>query len=218
MADTLIVRSHSLPLGYLPVWKAMQDFTLNRQQNTVDELWLLEHFPVYTQGLAGKAEHMLQHTETPLVQSDRGGQITWHGPGQLMMYTLLDTQRLNMGARTLVNLLQTILTNVLQTIGIASYIKQDAPGIYVMRQGQEAKIAALGLRIKKTGCYHGAALNIDCDLKPFNAINPCGYAGQAVTNLAALMPHTPQRVDIEQHLINEFTQALHYSRVEHITL
>jgi len=218
MTDTLIVRSHSLPLDYLSVWQAMQHFTLTRQKNTFDELWLLEHLPVYTQGLAGKPEHVLQQNETALVHSDRGGQITWHGPGQLMMYTLLDTQRLNIGARALINLLQTILANVLQAIGVASHIKQDAPGIYVMQQGQEAKIAAVGLRIKKTGCYHGAALNINCDLKQFNAINPCGYAGQAVTNLAALMPHTPQRVDIEQHLINEFTQALHYSRVEHITL
>ena len=218
MADTLIVRSHSLPLDYLPVWKAMQHFTLNRQQNTFDELWLLEHFPVYTQGLAGKPEHVLHQNETQLVRSDRGGQVTWHGPGQLMIYTLLDTHRLNMGAGALVNLLQTILANVLQAFGVASHIKQDAPGIYVMQQGQEAKIAAVGLRIKKTGCYHGAALNIDCDLKPFNAINPCGYANQAVANLATLLPHTPQRMDIEQQLIHQFTQALHYSRVEHITL
>ncbi|HSC75276.1 MAG TPA: lipoyl(octanoyl) transferase LipB [Pseudomonadales bacterium] len=188
----------------------MQTFTATRGHDTPDELWLLEHKPVYTQGQAGKPEHLLSPGNTPVVQTDRGGQITWHGPGQLMIYVLLDACRLNLGARALVNQLENILIAVLDNFGIDAYAKSDAPGVYVLHHGMEAKIAALGLRVKKNGCYHGAALNIDCDLAPFAGINPCGYAGQTVTRLIDCLPQLPSRSDIAQQVIEQFAQALKY--------
>ncbi len=188
----------------------MQVFTANREQHTPDELWLLEHESVYTQGQAGKPEHLLNSGNIPVVQTDRGGQITWHGPGQLMVYALLDMHRLNLGARALVNQLEKILMAVLDSFGIASYTKPDAPGVYVSHHGAEAKIAALGLRVKKNGCYHGAALNIDCDLAAFAGINPCGYADQAVTRLIDVLPQLPSRSDIEQCVIEKFSKIFNY--------
>jgi len=144
------------------------------------------------------------------VQTDRGGQITWHGPGQLMIYALLDVHRLDLGARTLVNQLEKILIAVLDGFGIAAYAKHAAPGVYVQHNGTESKIAALGLRVKKNGCYHGAALNIDCELAAYSGINPCGYAGQAVTRLIDLLPQLPSRAEIEQRVIQQFIQVLRY--------
>lgn len=188
----------------------MQVFTAKREKNTPDELWLLEHEPVYTQGQAGKFEHLLNPGNIPVVQADRGGQITWHGPGQLMVYALLDTHRLNLGARALINHLEKILIAVLDSFGISAYAKLDAPGVYVLHQGAEAKIAALGLRVKKNGCYHGAALNIDCELSPFSGINPCGYAGQIVTRLIDVLPQLPSRADIEKCVIEEFSKIFSY--------
>ena len=188
----------------------MQAFTSNREKNTPDELWLLEHEPVYTQGQAGRPEHLLNPGNIPVVQTDRGGQITWHGPGQLMIYTLLDARRLNLGARTLVNLLEKIIITVLNGFGIVAHAKHDAPGVYVQHNGVESKIAALGLRVKKNGCYHGAALNINCDLAPFSGINPCGYAGQTITRLVDCVTQLPLRADIEQRVIEQLVQALHY--------
>jgi lipoyl(octanoyl) transferase len=210
VVTTLVVRQFSAPQDYKTIWQAMQTFTANRQQNTPDELWILEHDPVYTQGQAGKPEHLLNPGGTPVVQTDRGGQITWHGPGQLMIYALLDARRLGLGARALVSQLEKILIDVLDNFGIVAYAKHDAPGVYVLRHGEEAKIAALGLRVKKNGCYHGAALNIDCDLAPFSGINPCGYAGQAVTRLVDLLPQKPLRTEIVRHVIKQFEQALEY--------
>jgi lipoyl(octanoyl) transferase len=208
--NKLIVRQFAERQDYQTIWQAMQVFTASREQNTPDELWLLEHEPVYTQGQAGKPEHLLNPGNIPMVQTDRGGQITWHGPGQLMIYTLLDARRLELGARTLVSLLETIIITVLNGFGITAYAKHAAPGVYLQHAGVEAKIAALGLRVKKNGCYHGAALNIDCDLAPFSGINPCGYAGQAVTRLIDLLPQLPPRSDIERCVIEQFVQVLRY--------
>ena len=188
----------------------MQVFTINRKQNTPDELWLLEHEPVYTQGQAGKPEHLLNPGNFPVVQTDRGGQITWHGPGQLMIYTLLDVRRLDLGVRTLVDMLEKIIITVLNSFGVFAYAKYNSPGVYVQRNGTEEKIAALGLRVKKNGCYHGAALNIDCDLAPFSGINPCGYAGQVVTRLADCAPQLYSRADIGRRVIEQLVQVLHY--------
>ena len=148
----------------------MQVFTNTRTEETADEIWLLEHLPVYTQGQAGRSEHLLQTGDMPLVRSDRGGQITWHGPGQLMIYTLLDNQRLDLGARDLVNFLENTLISVLGELGVVAFSRSEAPGIYITKNAQAEKIAALGLRIKKRGCYHGAALNVDCDLSSFSGI------------------------------------------------
>jgi lipoyl(octanoyl) transferase len=196
----------------------MQLFTANRQSDTPDELWLLQHPSVYTQGQAGRPEHLLNPASIPVIQTDRGGQITWHGPGQLMIYTLLDNRRLHLGARALVDLLEQTLVTVLDALGIAAYAKRDAPGVYISRgEQQEAKIAALGLRVRKNGCYHGAALNIDCELEPFLGINPCGYAEQAVTRLVDCVPQLPSCADIQERVISQFAQALHYSQIQRIT-
>jgi lipoyl(octanoyl) transferase len=168
---------------YVSTWRAMQTLTAQRDAATRDEIWLLQHPPVYTQGLAGKPEHLLRaDTGIPVVKIDRGGQITYHGPGQLVAYLLLDMKRRGLGVRPLVRKMEAAVINLLGSYGITANYRADAPGVYV----NESKIAALGLRVKNGCCYHGLALNIDMDLTPFDAINPCGYAGLKVTQLRDL--------------------------------
>jgi lipoyl(octanoyl) transferase len=162
---------------YLPTWKAMQDFTATRGPDTPDELWLLEHPPVYTLGLAGKPEHLLRATDIPVVKIDRGGQITYHGPGQIVVYLLLDLKRRNIGVKELVRRMEQAVIDLLEGYGTQAERRDKAPGVYV----GNAKIAALGLRIRNGCCYHGLCLNVDMDLSPYAAINPCGYEGLAVT-------------------------------------
>jgi lipoyl(octanoyl) transferase len=161
----------------------MQDFTNQRQQDTVDELWFLQHPPVYTLGKNGKAEHVLNPAGIPVINSDRGGQVTYHGPGQVVVYTLLDLKRLNIGVRQLVTILEQAVIDLLADYGVVSSARRDAPGVYV----NNAKIAALGLRVRKGCSFHGLALNVDMDLEPFSRINPCGYAGLEVTQLKDLV-------------------------------
>ncbi|MGL6040464.1 MAG: lipoyl(octanoyl) transferase LipB [Deefgea sp.] len=177
-------------VAYLPTFEAMQAFTVARDGSTPDELWLLEHPPVFTQGLAGKAEHILQSSSIPIVQIDRGGQVTYHGPGQLVAYLLLDLRRHKLGVRDLVRLLENSVIGVLADEGVTAYGKVDAPGVYVQISNPlgdyEAKIASLGLRIKNGCCYHGLALNVSMDLAPFSLINPCGYQGLQVTRMVDL--------------------------------
>ena len=168
---------------YLPVWQAMQRFTNERTPESADELWLLQHNPVFTQGQAGKSEHLLLPGDIPVVQSDRGGQVTYHGPGQLIGYLLLDVRRLSVGVRDLVSLIERSLIEVLADYGVTAAAKPDAPGVYV----DGAKIASLGLRIRNGRSFHGLALNVDMDLEPFRRINPCGYAGLAMTQLRDLI-------------------------------
>lgn len=168
---------------YLPVWQAMQRFTNERTPDTDDELWLLQHNPVFTQGQAGKPEHLLLPGDIPVVQSDRGGQVTYHGPGQLIGYLLLDVRRLSVGVRDLVSLIERSLIELLAGYGVTAAAKPDAPGVYV----DGAKIASLGLRIRNGRSFHGLALNVDMDLEPFRRINPCGYAGLAMTQLRDLI-------------------------------
>lgn len=173
--------------AYQPTWQAMQTFTAQRSAATADEIWLLQHHPVYTLGLAGRPEHLLRaDTGIAVIQSDRGGQITYHGPGQLVAYLLLDIKRRKLGVRALVRKMEGAVIDLLADYGIAARYRSDAPGVYVSRDGNEAKIAALGLRVRNGCCYHGLALNIEMDLTPFQSINPCGYAGMAVTQLRAL--------------------------------
>jgi lipoyl(octanoyl) transferase len=160
----------------------MQAFTAARGAETEDEIWLCEHPPVFTQGLAGKPEHLLRDIGIPVVKIDRGGQITYHGPGQLVAYLLLDLKRRNLGVKGLVQRIEQALIDLLGEYGIAAARRAGAPGVYV----GEAKIAALGLKIKNGCCYHGLSLNVAMDLAPFAAINPCGYEGLAVTQLSAL--------------------------------
>tara|TARA_B100001059_G_scaffold109412_1_gene109385 strand:- start:150050 stop:150712 length:663 start_codon:yes stop_codon:yes gene_type:complete len=158
---------------YTQVWQAMQQFTDNRNEHTIDELWLLEHPAVFTQGQAGKAEHLLQPGDIPVVKVDRGGQVTYHGPGQLVVYVLLDIKRRKLGVRELVTLLEQALIELLAQYGTTANARPDAPGVYI----EGKKVASLGLRVRKGCTFHGLALNVDMDLSPFNRINPCGYAG-----------------------------------------
>jgi lipoyl(octanoyl) transferase len=167
---------------YAPTWHAMQQFTAQRTTDTPDEIWLVEHPPVYTQGLNGKAEHLLTPGAIPVVQTDRGGQITYHGPGQLLAYVLVDLKRKGWGVRDLVSRLEQAVIDLLHDYGISAVARRDAPGVYV----DGAKIAALGLRVKRGCSYHGLSFNVDMDLEPFSRINPCGYAGLPVTHLRAL--------------------------------
>jgi len=162
----------------------MRAFTDARTPVTRDEIWLTEHAPVYTLGLAGRREHLLRDNGIPVVKVDRGGQVTYHGPGQLVAYTLIDLKRNKLGVRDMVRRLEAAVVEWLATIGIAAYGKLAAPGIYVMRDGSEAKIAALGLRVRNGCTYHGLSLNIAMNLAPFADINPCGFPGLLVTHLA----------------------------------
>ena len=178
---TILVKHLGL-VDYVSTWQTMQDFTSQRDPQSDDEIWLLEHPPVYTQGLAGKPEHLLAATSIPVIKTDRGGQITYHGPGQLVAYVLYDLKRAGMSVRALVLRIEQALIDVLQGYGITASRKTSAPGVYV----HGAKIAALGLRVRRGCSYHGLSFNVAMDLAPFSAINPCGYAGLEVTDLARL--------------------------------
>ncbi|HHW77314.1 MAG TPA: lipoyl(octanoyl) transferase LipB [Xanthomonadaceae bacterium] len=167
---------------YGPVFAAMQAFTEGRDAATLDELWWVEHPPVFTQGLAGKAEHLLAPGDIPVVQVDRGGQVTYHGPGQLVVYCLLDVRRLGLGVRALVTALEQAVIELLAAHAIAAQTRPAAPGVYVA----DAKVASLGLRLRQGRSYHGLSLNLDMDLEPFTRINPCGYPGLRVTQLRDL--------------------------------
>ncbi|OQW79265.1 MAG: octanoyltransferase [Proteobacteria bacterium ST_bin11] len=167
---------------YLGVWQAMQRFTAERNTDTPDQIWIVEHPPVYTLGLNGKREHLLKANAIEIVESDRGGQVTYHGPGQLVIYLLADLRRLSKGPRQMVTILENAVINTLRQYGIAAQAQPKAPGVYVDQQ----KIASLGLRIKHGCCYHGLSINNDMDLTPFADINPCGYPGLQVTQLADL--------------------------------
>jgi lipoyl(octanoyl) transferase len=167
---------------YIPAFKAMQQFTDNRAADSADEIWLLEHTPVFTQGMNGKPEHILAPGDIPVVQVDRGGQVTYHGPGQLVIYLLLDLRRRKLGVRHVVSGMEQAVIALLADYGIPAVSRQDAPGVYV----DGNKIASLGLRVRRGCSYHGLSLNVDMDLEPFSRINPCGYSGLGVTQLRDL--------------------------------
>lgn len=177
-------------VDYQQTLDAMRRFTAERNADTADEIWLLQHPPVFTQGMNGKAEHLLDPGDIPLVQTDRGGQVTYHGPGQLIVYLLLDLRRRHLGVKQLVELLEQSVIELLKGYGIQAERRSDAPGVYVNGD----KIAALGLRIRRNGSYHGLSLNVDMDLKPFERINPCGYRGMGVTRLVDLGVSDPVTV------------------------
>jgi len=180
-AHTLLVK-HLGRVEYEPTWRAMQQFTESREQGSTSEAWIVEHPPVFTQGQAGKPEHLLAVSEIPVVQSDRGGQVTYHGPGQVVIYLLLNLRDTGMGIRGLVTAIEDSIIAMLADHNIDAESRRDAPGVYV----DEAKIAALGLRVKRGFTYHGLSFNLDMDLSPFQEINPCGYQGLAVTQGAEL--------------------------------
>lgn len=169
---------------YADTWRAMQDFTAARTESTRDEIWLTEHPPIYTLGLAGRREHLLRDNGIPSLKVDRGGQVTYHGPGQLVAYTLVDMRRQRYGIREMVRRLEAAVVEWLDSIGISAYGKASAPGVYVRRDGVEGKIAALGLKVRRGCTYHGVAVNVAMDLAPFADIDPCGFPGLAVTQLA----------------------------------
>ena len=180
-AHTLLVK-HLGRVEYEPTWRAMQQFTESREQGSTSEAWIVEHPPVFTQGQAGKPEHLLAVSEIPVVQSDRGGQVTYHGPGQVVIYLLLNLRDTGMGIRGLVTAIEDSIIAMLADHNIDAESRRDAPGVYV----DEAKIAALGLRVKRGFTYHGLSFNLNMDLSPFQEINPCGYQGLAVTQGAEL--------------------------------
>ena len=198
-------------LPYEPVWQAMKAFTDSRDENTQDEVWILQHQRVFTQGQAGKPEHLLFTGDIPVVQADRGGQVTYHGPGQITAYIMADLKRLDLGPRTLVDAIETSLVKLLALYDIEAFPKADAPGVYV----GESKIASLGLRIRKGYSFHGLALNVDMDLEPFLRINPCGYAGMNMTQMA---DHTSQP-DIKvvgQKLVDQIATCLPYEGTQEL--
>ncbi|WP_271273196.1 lipoyl(octanoyl) transferase LipB [Aliamphritea hakodatensis] len=197
---------------YMTTWQAMQDFTAGRTAATVDEVWLLEHSPVYTQGHAGKAEHVLNPGDIPVIPVDRGGQVTYHGPGQLVVYMLLNIRRKKFGVRELVARMEASVIELLAQRGIEAYARKDAPGVYV----GDAKIAALGLRVRRGCSFHGLAFNIDMDLAPFDRINPCGYAGMAVTSLARLQP-VADPAAVHREFLDILLAKLDYQQLSHAT-
>ena len=185
----------------------MQAFTDARTPETPDEIWLTEHPPIYTLGLAGRREHLHRDGGIPVLKVDRGGQITYHGPGQLIVYLLLDIGRRRLGVRQLVRAIEDSVIQLLDSYGVAAAVRGGAPGVYVQRLDSEAKIAALGLKIRNGRSYHGLALNIDMDLAPFADIDPCGYRGLAVTQLRDLGIDAP-RAEIESRLVAALDAAL----------
>ncbi len=196
---------------YRETWLEMRAFTEQRLPDTPDQLWLLQHPPVFTLGTAGKAHHILDAGEIPVIESDRGGQVTYHGPGQLVAYLLLDLKRHRMGMRRLVTAMEQSVIQLLAAHGIRGVSRPDAPGVYV----EDAKIAALGLRIRRGCCYHGLSLNVEMDLSPFERINPCGYEGLAVTSLSELgLPLTIPQVEslLPRYIMHQLQQAAGESR------
>ncbi|MFL1404124.1 lipoyl(octanoyl) transferase LipB [Marinobacter sp. M1N3S26] len=179
----LVIRDLGLR-PYEPVWEAMKAFTAGRDRSVPDELWSVQHPPVYTQGQAGKAEHILAPGNIPVVQADRGGQVTYHGPGQLVVYLMVDLPRAGLGVRQLVDIIEQSLVSVLATEGIEAAPRPDAPGVYV----DGAKIASLGLRVRRGCSFHGLALNVDMDMEPFTRINPCGFSGMSMCQVRDFSP------------------------------
>jgi lipoyl(octanoyl) transferase len=210
VSTTLNIRHLGL-VEYHQTYEAMQSFTDQRTAETADEIWLLEHPPVFTQGRAGKAEHLLSMTEIPVVQSDRGGQVTYHGPGQLTAYVLIDVKRRGSGVRDLVTTIEQAIVKLLADFEIEAAAKADAPGVYV----QDDKIASLGLRIRKGCSFHGLALNIDMDMTPFLQINPCGYSGLKMIQMSDFCPQLPSVDEVGSQLAEKFIQLLNYEQVEH---
>lgn len=207
--STVIVRQLGLR-SYEPIWQKMQDFTDTRDDNSADEIWFVEHKPVFTQGQAGKAEHVLAPGDIPVIQVDRGGQVTYHGPGQQMMYVLFNLRRLKIGVRELVTWLEECIVDLLKEYDINAYAKADAPGVYV----NDSKIASLGLRVRRGCSFHGLALNVNMDMSPFMRINPCGYAGMNMVQTSEL--NGPSQLDeVAQGLVKHMQKRLKAEHVEH---
>jgi len=191
---------------YEPVWRAMQSFTDARDENTIDELWMVQHPPVFTQGQAGKAEHILNAMDIPVIKVDRGGQVTYHGPGQIVIYPLIDLKRHKIGIKALINGIEEALIQTMAEYGVQAKRKEKAPGVYV----DGKKIASLGLRVRKGCTFHGLAFNIRMNLEPFSRINPCGFAGLKVIQLSDLNTKI-ELEEVQEILINKLCKILNFT-------
>lgn len=196
---------------YVPIWRKMQEFTEQRDADTEDEIWLLQHESVFTQGMNGKPEHILNKNTIPVVEIDRGGQVTYHGPGQLIVYCLIDLKRKKFGVRQMVTALEEAVIHFLKEEGITAVARKDAPGVYV----DKAKISALGLRVKRGCSYHGLSLNVDMNMAPFKQINPCGYEGLEVTQLKELGVDSSFSV-VEQKLLHEICEQFSIENIHQV--
>ncbi|WP_180104388.1 lipoyl(octanoyl) transferase LipB [Acinetobacter sp. YH12108] len=206
---SLIIRQYNNLTPYEDRFLEMKSFTENRDENTPDELWILQHHDVLTQGQAGKPEHILIPTDIPVIQTDRGGQVTWHGPGQLVAYFMFDLNRLSWNVRTLVSYAENLMIELLKKHEIEAYAKPDAPGVYV----NERKIGSLGFKIRKGRSYHGLSLNIDCDLTGFHTINPCGYAGLEMVRINDLVSNPPKFNDLCVEIIETLSSSGYFKQV-----
>lgn len=205
MAIDLVCRDLGV-VSYQSTWDEMKLYTQNRTKEDPDQIWLLEHPSVFTQGQAGKAEHLLDAGDIPVVQADRGGQVTYHGPGQLIAYVMIDLKRNGIGVRDLVTVIENSIVHVLEQNGIEAYPKPDAPGVYV----KGMKVSSLGLRVRRGCSFHGVALNVDMDLSPFLRINPCGYQGLQMIDMKRLQPQTSM-AQVKVQLANALAERLGYS-------
>lgn len=208
----LVIKTFSSYQAYTPMFEAMKQLTHERNEQTSDELWLLQHHSVLTQGQAGKEEHILFSTDIPIVQTDRGGQVTWHGEGQLVGYFMFDLNRLGWNVRQLVDFAEEMMLWVLKQYQIEAYSKKDAPGVYV----NERKIGSLGFKIRRGRSYHGISLNIDCDLRGFQSINPCGYVGLEMVRLCDLLEKTPSFDEVAQLCIQFIQQKQIFSSIQSV--
>jgi lipoyl(octanoyl) transferase len=212
-AHTIIIRNFSQPVDYVSCWQAMKNFTDQRNADSADEIWALEHAPVFTQGQNGKAEHVLNPGNIPVIKTDRGGQVTYHGPGQLMLYTLVDVKRKQLNVRELVTVLEQSVIQLLADLQINAIAKCSAPGVYV----NDEKICSVGLRIRRGCAYHGLALNVAMNLEPFTRINPCGFAGLTMTQLQSLRPQadlTHTRTKLIEYLAANLRYTTHEFSLE----
>lgn len=207
---TLTIHQYQSLTPYADRFQEMKNLTEQRDENTPDQLWILQHPDVLTQGQAGKPEHILIPTDIPVVQSDRGGQVTWHGPGQMVIYFMFDLNRLKWNVRTLVSFAEKLMIDLLNKYGIKAYAKPDAPGVYV----DERKIGSLGFKIRRGRSYHGLALNIDCDLTGFQTINPCGYAGLEMVRLCDLIDQYPKFEQLAKDVVEYFNNTDYFSDVQ----
>lgn len=206
----MTIRQYQNLTPYADRFQEMKNLTEQRDENTPDQLWILQHPDVLTQGQAGKPEHILIPTDIPVVQSDRGGQVTWHGPGQMVIYFMFDLNRLKWNVRTLVSFAEQLMIDLLNKYAIKAYAKPDAPGVYV----DERKIGSLGFKIRRGRSYHGLALNIDCDLTGFQTINPCGYAGLEMVRLSDLVQDYPTFEQLASDVVEYFNNTDYFSDVE----
>ena len=209
----LIIRQYSNLTPYAERFQEMKSYTEQRDEKSPDQLWILQHADVLTQGQAGKPEHILIPSNIPVVQSDRGGQVTWHGPGQMVIYFMFDLNRLKWNVRTLVSYAEQLMIDLLNKYNIEAYAKPDAPGVYV----NDRKIGSLGFKIRKGRSYHGLALNIDCDLDGFHTINPCGYAGLEMVRIQDLIENYPNFNQLCSDVVEYFKKNGYFNDVEVIS-